>query len=279
VNQGFFSMEQPCPDCRGSGRIVETPCPTCHGSGAERRTRKLPGQDPGGRPGRRPDQAGGSRRPGPAGGQPGTCSCGAGAPHAVFGRKGDDLTLDLPVTYRRPRWAPNVEVPTLNGPVTMKVPAGTRTARRSGSAARAPRRARPRRLCGHRRASRCPQALSRRRKLLKQLREDQKESPRAPGRGRMRRRSSERQTRRNRRGAGRSDERAVYIISVAAELVGGAPADAAGCTSAGGCSRPSGARATRAVTPTRTSRVSSDPGAHAARGVSLAGVKLFMQMR
>ena len=39
VNQGFFSMAQPCPECRGSGRIIEHPCPTCHGSGAERRTR------------------------------------------------------------------------------------------------------------------------------------------------------------------------------------------------------------------------------------------------
>ena len=71
VNQGFFSMEQPCPECRGTGRIIEHPCPTCHGSGAERRTRKFQVKIPAGvKDGARIKLA---RRgePGPAGGQPG----------------------------------------------------------------------------------------------------------------------------------------------------------------------------------------------------------------
>ena len=47
------------------------------------------------------------------------------ASHPVFGRKGDDLTLDLPISYTEATLGANVEVPTLNGPVTLKVPAGT----------------------------------------------------------------------------------------------------------------------------------------------------------
>jgi molecular chaperone DnaJ len=46
-------------------------------------------------------------------------------PHTLFGRRGDDLTVELPITYPEATLGANVEVPTLNGPVTLKVPAGT----------------------------------------------------------------------------------------------------------------------------------------------------------
>ena len=71
VNQGFFSMERPCPECRGSGRIIEHPCPTCHGTGAERRTRKFQVKIHAGvKDGARIKLAG-RGEPGPAGGHPG----------------------------------------------------------------------------------------------------------------------------------------------------------------------------------------------------------------
>ena len=180
VNQGFFSMEQPCPECRGSGRIIEHPCPTCHGSGAERRTRKFQVKIPAGvKDGARIKLA---RRgePGPAGGQPGDLYVRVRVrEHAVFGRKGDNLTVDLPVSYAEAALGANVEVPTLNGPVTLKVPAGTpngKTFRVRGKGA--PKKG------GHGDMLvtvnvDVPGKLSREEKqLLKQLQEAQKESPR-----------------------------------------------------------------------------------------------------
>jgi molecular chaperone DnaJ len=180
VNQGFFSMERPCPECRGSGRIIEHPCPTCHGTGAERRTRKFQVKIPGGvRDGARIKLAG-RGEPGPAGGQPGDLYVRVRvAQHAVFGRKGDNLTVELPVSYPEAALGANVEVPTLNGPVTLKVPAGTpngKTFRVRGKGA--PKKG------GHGDLMvtvnvDVPEKLSREEKqLLKQLQEAQKDSPR-----------------------------------------------------------------------------------------------------
>jgi molecular chaperone DnaJ len=126
VNQGFFSMAQPCQRCRGTGRIVEKPCHTCGGAGAERRTRTLNVKvHAGAREGARIKLAG-RGEPGPAGGQPGDLFVRVRvAPHPLFGRKGDDLTLDLPVSFPEAALGANVQVPTLDGAVTLKVPGGT----------------------------------------------------------------------------------------------------------------------------------------------------------
>jgi len=128
VNQGPFQMSQTCPRCHGSGRVVETPCPACDGTGSRRRTRSFqvkvpPGVQDGAR-----IRLKGRGEPGPAGGQPGDLFVRVHVrPHAFFGRRGHDLTVELPVTYAEAALGANVEVPTLNGPVTMKVPAGTPT--------------------------------------------------------------------------------------------------------------------------------------------------------
>jgi molecular chaperone DnaJ len=126
VNQGLFSMAQTCPRCEGSGRIVETPCPTCRGTGAERRTRRLQVKVPAGvKDGARIKLAG-KGEPGGAGVPPGDLYVRVRVERdRVFGRKGDDLTLELPVTYPEAALGSQVQVPTLNGPVTLKVPAGT----------------------------------------------------------------------------------------------------------------------------------------------------------
>ncbi|HSH32393.1 MAG TPA: molecular chaperone DnaJ [Actinomycetota bacterium] len=126
VNQGFFSMSQPCRNCNATGRIVATPCPTCKGSGSERRSRTFKVKIPAGvKDGARIKLAG-RGEPGPAGGQPGDLYVRVKvARDDVFGRKGDNLTLTLPVSYPEAALGANVQVPTLNGPVTLKVPAGT----------------------------------------------------------------------------------------------------------------------------------------------------------
>jgi len=143
VNQGPFSFSRPCPNCGGSGRVVETPCPTCHGSGNVRRTRKFSVKIPAGvRDGAR-IRLGGRGEPGPAGAPAGDLFVVVRvAPHKVFGRKGADLTLTIPVTFSEAALGAGVKVPTMNGSVTLKVPAGTpsgKTFRIRGKGAPKPR--------------------------------------------------------------------------------------------------------------------------------------------
>jgi molecular chaperone DnaJ len=180
VNQGFFSMERPCPDCRGTGRIVEHPCPECRGSGSERRTRKFQVKVPAGvKEGARIRLAG-RGEPGPVGGQAGDLFVVVHvAEHPVFGRTGDNLTVDLPISYPEAALGANVQVPTLNGPVTLKVPAGTP----SGKTFRVRGKGAPKHG-GHGDllvtvSVDVPGKLSREEKdLLKQLQETRKDSPR-----------------------------------------------------------------------------------------------------
>ncbi len=126
VNQGFFSMAQTCPTCRGSGRVITTPCATCSGTGVERRTRTIQVKVPAGvRDGAR-IKVGGKGEPGGAGGTPGDLFVQISVqPDEVFGRRGDDLTLEVPVTFAEAALGSHVQIPTLNGAVTLKVPAGT----------------------------------------------------------------------------------------------------------------------------------------------------------
>jgi molecular chaperone DnaJ len=128
VNQGFFQIEQPCPRCNGTGRAVDQACPTCRGTGSERRTRSFQVRVPDGvKDGARIKLAG-RGEPGPAGAPAGDLYVRVHVrPHAFFGRKGSDLTVEVPVTYAEAALGANIQVPTLDGPVTMKVPSGTPT--------------------------------------------------------------------------------------------------------------------------------------------------------
>ncbi|HJU57641.1 MAG TPA: molecular chaperone DnaJ [Actinomycetota bacterium] len=180
VNQGPFQMSQTCPRCHGSGRVVETPCPACRGSGTERRVRSFQVKIPAGVKDGARIRLPGRGEPGPAGGAPGDLFVRVRVqPHEIFGRNGSDLVLDLPLTYAEAALGSNVQVPTLNGPVTMKVPAGTqngRTFRLKGKGA--PKRG------GHGDLLvtvnvEVPRKLSKQeRELLKQLRNVEDESPR-----------------------------------------------------------------------------------------------------
>lgn len=183
VNQGLFQMSRPCPRCGGAGRIIEHPCPTCRGSGTVRRTRRFSVRvPPGVRDGAR-IRVTGRGEPGARGGRAGDLFVVVHVqPHRIFGRKGPDLTLDLPVTYAEAALGANVQVPTLNGAVTLKVPAGTpngKTFRVRGKGA-----PRPKGGSGDLLVTievQVPRKLSREEKaLVEQLREAQRESPRKP---------------------------------------------------------------------------------------------------
>ena len=180
VNQGLFQMSQPCPVCHGSGRVVQTPCPTCGGTGSRTRTRSFQVKVPAGVQDGARIRLTGRGEPGPAGAQPGDLYVQVRVhPHRFFGRSGHDLTLELPVTYAEAALGADVRVPTLNGPVTMKVPAGTpngKTFRLKGKGA--PKRGGHGDLLVTTRIE-VPRKLSRPEKeLLKQLQQTEKESPR-----------------------------------------------------------------------------------------------------
>jgi molecular chaperone DnaJ len=125
-NQGLFSLATICPVCNGRGTVVDDPCPTCHGSGMERRVRKIRVRIP-------PGVEDGQRIRVKGRGAPGQGSGPSGdlyvvvrvGRHKLFGRRGRDLTVTVPVTFPEATLGTTVSVPTLDGPVTVRVPAGT----------------------------------------------------------------------------------------------------------------------------------------------------------
>jgi molecular chaperone DnaJ len=180
VNQGLFQMSQPCPVCHGSGRVVQTPCPTCGGTGSRRRTRSFQVKVPAGVQDGARIRLTGRGEPGSAGAQPGDLYVQVRVrPHRFFGRSGHDLTIELPVTYTEAALGAEVRVPTLNGPVTMKVPAGTPNGKTFRLKAKgAPKRGGHGDLLVTTRIE-VPRKLSRAEKdLLRQLQQAEKESPR-----------------------------------------------------------------------------------------------------
>jgi molecular chaperone DnaJ len=125
-SQGLFALSQPCPRCRGNGTVIEEPCPNCRGTGRERRTKRYTVKIPAG-------VKDGSRIRLRGKGEAGWGGAEAGdlyvvtrvAPSDTYTRRGDDLVVDVPVTYPEATLGAQVEVPTPDGPVTVKVKPGT----------------------------------------------------------------------------------------------------------------------------------------------------------
>jgi len=125
-NQGFFSFTQPCTQCRGTGRFIEHPCSTCNGSGRTLRTRTIRVKIPAGVKDGSTIRLRGKGAPGSGGAPAGDLLVKVHvAEHGVFGRKGNDLTVTVPVTFSEAALGTKVDVPTLDGSVTLKVPSGT----------------------------------------------------------------------------------------------------------------------------------------------------------
>jgi molecular chaperone DnaJ len=126
-NQGMFSLSTTCPECGGRGTKIVDPCPTCFGTGYERRERKVKVRIPAGVEDGRRIRVKGRGEPGQEGGPPGDLYVTLHvAPHRVFGRRGRNLTLTVPVTYPEVVLGATISVPTLDRPVTVKIPAGTK---------------------------------------------------------------------------------------------------------------------------------------------------------
>jgi molecular chaperone DnaJ len=126
TSQGLFALQQPCPQCRGMGSIVETPCPTCHGTGRERRTKRYTVTIPAG-------VKDGTRIKLKGKGEAGYGGAPAGdlfvvtrvEPSKIYERRGDDLVVVVHVPYTTVALGGSVEVPTPEGAVALKIPAGT----------------------------------------------------------------------------------------------------------------------------------------------------------
>ncbi len=124
---GAFSMNETCPACGGRQLVYDEPCPTCHGSGRGLSARTIQARIPAGvRDGQRIRLRGkgaAGENGGPAGDLFVTVKV---SPHRLFGRKDDNLTLDVPVSFDELALGAEIKIPTLGGaPVTLKVPAGT----------------------------------------------------------------------------------------------------------------------------------------------------------
>jgi len=126
TSQGLFALQQPCPQCRGMGSIVQTPCPTCRGAGRERRTKRYTVKIPAG-------VKDGTRIKLKGKGEAGFGGAAAGdlfvvtrvEPSKIYERRGDDLVVTVPVSFPTAALGGTVEVPTPGGAVSLKIPAGT----------------------------------------------------------------------------------------------------------------------------------------------------------
>ena len=129
-NQGLFSLSSPCPECGGRGTKVVDPCPTCGGTGLERLQRRVKVRVPAGVDEGQRIRVKGRGEAGRNGGPPGDLFVVVHVePHRVFGRRGLDLTLSVPVTFPEAVLGATITVPSLNGPVKLRVPPGTRSGR------------------------------------------------------------------------------------------------------------------------------------------------------
>ena len=128
MQQGFFQVQQACPTCRGRGKTISDPCSACRGQGRVEKTRTLsvkvpPGVDTGDR-----IRLSGEGEAGPEGGPPGDLFVQMSVrAHNIFERDGKDLYCEVPITFVDAALGGELEVPTLDGRVKLKIPPETQT--------------------------------------------------------------------------------------------------------------------------------------------------------
>lgn len=140
---GAFSMNDTCPACGGRQLVYDEACPTCHGSGQGQATRTIQARIPAGVKDGQRIRLRGKGAPGSGGGAAGDLYVTVRVTgHRVFGRKGEHLTIDVPVSFPELALGAEVTLPTLGGSsVTLRIPAGTpngRTFRVRGKGAQRP---------------------------------------------------------------------------------------------------------------------------------------------
>jgi molecular chaperone DnaJ len=128
MQQGFFSIQQTCPKCHGSGKIIPEPCAACGGAGRIKRNKTLEVKIPAGIDNGMRIRSSGNGEPGSNGGPPGDLYVEIHIkPHEVFQREGDDLHCEMPISFVKAALGGEIEVPTLGGKVSFTIPEGTQT--------------------------------------------------------------------------------------------------------------------------------------------------------
>ena len=126
MRQGFFSVQQTCPHCHGSGKIIPEPCTSCHGQGKIKKQKTLEVKIPAGIDDGMRIRSAGNGEPSPNGGPPGDLYIEIRIrKHEVFERDGDDLHCVVPISFTKAALGGEIEVPTLTGKAVIDIPEGT----------------------------------------------------------------------------------------------------------------------------------------------------------
>jgi molecular chaperone DnaJ len=126
--QGFFSVARTCGHCQGRGTVIQAPCHACRGRGLVEHQRRLKVKIPAGVDTGATLRLRGEGELGEPGGSPGDLHVVLGVEeHPIFHRQGTELIVDLPVSFPQAALGDEIEVPTLDGPAKLKIPAGTQT--------------------------------------------------------------------------------------------------------------------------------------------------------
>ena len=124
MQQGFFSLQQACPRCHGSGKIISDPCGSCHGEGRVQKQKTLSVKVPAGVDTGDRIRLSGEGEAGESGGPAGDLYVQISVrEHAIFKRDGNDLYCEVPISFSTAALGGELDVPTLDGRVKLKVPA------------------------------------------------------------------------------------------------------------------------------------------------------------
>jgi molecular chaperone DnaJ len=128
MQNGIFSIQQACPHCGGSGQSIANPCKTCRGEGRVRSDKHLEVKIPAGVDSGDRIRLSGEGEAGPAGAPPGDLYVEVQVrEHSIFQRQQDDLYCEVPIRFSQAALGADLEVPTLGGEATIKIPAETQT--------------------------------------------------------------------------------------------------------------------------------------------------------
>jgi len=173
LRQGFFSIQQTCPHCHGTGKVIPEPCTTCHGQGKIKKNKTLEVKIPAGINEGMRIRSAGNGEPGTNGGPPGDLYIEIRIKqHEIFERDGDDLHCTVPVGLTSAALGGSIEVPTLGGTAEIELPEGTqhgKTFRLRGKGIKGVRSSYPGDLYCHVSVETPVKLTEQQRKLLKEL--------------------------------------------------------------------------------------------------------------
>ena len=130
MRQGFFSVQQNCPQCKGTGKLIPEPCTSCHGVGKTKNNKTLEVKIPAGIDDGMRIRSTGNGEPGTNGGPPGDLYIEIRLKkHEIFERDGDDLHCAVPISFTTAALGGEIEVPTLAGKAAIDIPEGTQAAK------------------------------------------------------------------------------------------------------------------------------------------------------